>query len=183
MKRGRSDSLTGGSRDVNPQFLSFTVTQSAGDTTTTKSINTPIFPLSNTGKSKGQALEILKVFFYYDLFPSTATGVQEIDIVLSTKNFGTTIPTEEEADSLVFASAHIKYTFTTSGASSTIYPVVMDLTDGAGHGLLIVAQNIYATLFSAGSSQANQARVKILYRVKEVQTTELLGILASQFQA
>lgn len=66
-------------------------------------------------------------------------------------------------------------------------PNVHDLTDGAGHGVLIATDNIYLsmTLLSAsidgGSYTSNgQARADLLYRFKDVTLTEYIGIVQSQ---
>lgn len=62
-----------------------------------------------------------------------------------------------------------------------------DLTDGAGHGVLIATDNIYFTLYSTCSAtgtattsvQAN-ATLALLYRFKRVNLQEYIGIVQSQ---
>lgn len=183
MKRARGDRLTGGTGDVNPQQLSFSVDMAAADTTIQKDIFLPIIPLSAVGKGEAQVLELLKMFVWMDDFPTAAAGGHRFDLLIGTKNFNSTIPVDEEADALVLCGCSGDFTHITSGQTSTQYPIVQDLTDGQGHGILVGVQTIYALLYSGSTGVALKARVKLLYRVKRIGTTELLGIIASQFQA
>lgn len=55
-----------------------------------------------------------------------------------------------------------------------------DLTDGAGHGIIVATDNIYVTLFSAGTGVAAEVDVKIMYRFKNVALAEYIGVVQSQ---
>lgn len=90
-KRSRLDnSLTGGTGDVNPQWLSGSVTQTANGATTTAKIVLPIQRLQGTS-GKSMVIEVLKV-----VWESTLTGNAGVDysmeLTLSTKDNGTFRP-------------------------------------------------------------------------------------------
>lgn len=55
-----------------------------------------------------------------------------------------------------------------------------DLTDGAGHGVLIATDSIYCNLQSVVTGILNDVVVKIGYRWKEVALVEYIGIVQSQ---
>lgn len=59
-------------------------------------------------------------------------------------------------------------------------PFVQDLTDGAGHGLLIATDNLYLGVDSEATGFAQSVQCKILYRWKNVSETEYVGIVQSQ---
>lgn len=178
MKRGRSDTLTGGTKDINPQFLTFTAAQSAADTTTTTQVPMPIQRLPQGNRS--QVMEVLKVMFWNSTVVETDNSVQ---VYLSTTNFQTTAPSAQFGDAYVFAAWNRLLGITTSGQFIRDEPVVVDLTDGVGHGILIATDFIFATVASTGTSAAQTIRCKILYRMKNVGLQEYVGILASQSRA
>lgn len=173
MKRGRYESLTGGTGDVNPQYLSTFVTQTAADTTTTGTINLPVQRLPSGNKA--QVMEVLKVFFFSSA-PAEADSV--ISAYLSTSSFGTTTTTFSEPR--VFAGFSISRSVTTSGIVDLVFPIIQDLTDGAGHGVIVATDSIYLQVSSATTSGANTVRVKILYRWKDVPLPEYIGVVQSQ---
>jgi hypothetical protein len=59
-------------------------------------------------------------------------------------------------------------------------PLVLDVTDGAGHGVLIATDSIYAQVNSANTATTNTVYFKLLYRFKEVNIIEYVGIVQSQ---
>lgn len=65
--------LTGGTNDVNPQSISFIITESAPDTTTTLSVNIPVQRLPS-GRG-AQVLEVLKVSYNGSTFAGSSAGV------------------------------------------------------------------------------------------------------------
>lgn len=174
MKRTR-ESLTGGTGDVNPQFLTFAAAQSAADTTTTTQVTLPIQRLPQGGSAYAQVMELLKVFIAFGAQPEVDSS---ISIYLSTKNFGTTGTNFSEPS--VFAGVLKQLYLTTSGTFSDTTPVSYDVTDGAGHGVIIATDSIYAQVASATTSIANTVRVKLLYRFKNISIQEYVGIVQGQ---
>lgn len=166
--------LTGGTGDVNPQFITFDVVQTGNDATTSEQIQLPIDRMSQRG-GRAQIVEVLKVFFQVD-FHEEGDTIQSL--YLSTSSFGTT--NTNWAEPRVFAAYIQDKRLTTSGTFLTEGPFCMDLTDGAGHGYLIATDSIYAQLSSTGTSAANNVRIKILYRWKNVGLSEYIGVVQSQ---
>lgn len=185
MKRQRVESsLTGGTRDVSPQWLTFTATESAADTTTTITQSIPVQRLPHG--SMAQVMEVLKVAAFVTALPAfaSATEVQDSEsLYLSTKTFSTT--TTNFGEATVFAGFNISQrgAFTaagTYGMTQTPLPLVFDVTDGAGHGVLVATDNIYAQVSSVGTGNAVSFLIKILYRWKNVSLQEYIGIVQSQ---
>lgn len=98
-KRSRSDSLTGGTGDVNPQTLGGSVAMSANDTFTQTTIPVPVNRVTSSS-SYAQVIEILWVEFGLSMAPlnasnesvraqlttsskSTAVGIDDVDMLAS----------------------------------------------------------------------------------------------------
>ena len=173
MKRANG-SLTGGTGDVNPQYMHLTATQSAADTSTTTAFPIPIQRMPD-GRT-AQVMEILKIF-YTVASPPVETD-NNLSIFISTSSYGTTAT--NYAEPRVFG-AYLRFIYiTTSGMILNEQPYSQDLMDGAGHGYLVATDNLYVQINSAGTSLANVARIKILYRWKNVHLAEYIGIVQSQ---
>jgi len=189
MKRGRTSAaeqlLTGGTGDVNPQFLSDTAAQSAADTTTTTQIVLPIQRVSPGSQTRSTVLEILKIWVEMADLNTIAAVAETIDsmrFVLSTNNAGTTNNPFQEPR--VFAMFDIQRlgAFTAGGTYAYVENNLQsrDLTDGAGHGLLIATDSIFAQVQSTGTGNTNTIAFKIYYRWKTVSLLEYIGIVQSQ---
>ena len=62
-------------------------------------------------------------------------------------------------------------------------PVIRDITDGAGHGVLVATDSIYITGYVPASwylNGTNTVFAKLLYRWKDVSLAEYIGIVQSQ---
>ena len=181
----RGDQLTGGSRDVNPQYMIITTTQSGADTTTSSSLNVPIDRLRE-GQGKVGVIEILKVFWELSDLPETASAAEIIEEVvgrLTTFNGGTTNIAFQEPRLIASVQSRRIGAFTAAGTYSTIqsaYPVIQDLTDGAGHGILVATDSIFLQVQSTATSQSNVGICRIMYRFKNVSLAEYIGIVQSQ---
>lgn len=175
MVRRTGDILTGGTKDVNPQYISGIVTQTGADTTTTAQFTLPVEKFGSSGTGKARIIEILKVFVTMD---GLAEVDSEIDIAFSTVSFGTT--TVAPNDPRIFAFWHEITKITTSGQLAVIQPWVFDLTDGAGHGWLCATDSFFVQLASVTTSLTNVLRFKILYRFKGVGLAEYIGIVQGQ---
>lgn len=182
MKRGRE--LTGGTGDVNPQFLSFTATQSAADTTTSIQVALPVQRLQN--RNMAQVMEVLKVFWNTSTPPAIAAVGESLDsitAVLSTVSFGTTNAVFSDPRVIALTNVAQRGAFTAGGTYVNSYetrPFVQDLTDGAGHGVLVATDSLFMQVQSATTGNANIAQCKVLYRMKNVSMTEYVGIVQSQ---
>jgi len=166
-------SLTGGTKDVNPQYFHMTATQSSADAATTTAFPIPVQRLNNRGRA--MVMEVLKVFW-------STTSLVEVDSSLSgwltTSSAGSTA-TDYSNTKIIDSITKQRY-ITTSGTFSSMDPIIHDLTDGAGHGLLVATDVIYLQVSSATTSAANTIRCKVLYRWKDVGMSEYIGIVQSQ---
>jgi len=181
-KRRRRDTLTGGTNDVNPQFMNLSVTQSAADTFTQITTQIPIQRLATMGRA--QVMEVLKVIFQSsDIITATAPLVtKSVQIALTTKSFGAAVNLNEPTCFAIYQKGATN-AFTAAGTgmiANEIEPYVLDLTDGAGHGFLVASDNIFLQASSVGTGVSNSGFVKILYRWKDVSVQEYVGIVQSQ---
>lgn len=182
--------LAPGTGDVKPQLLSYTGSSNTTDNRTIVNIiNLPV-PRFGTMKNKATIFEILKVYFYPGL-DNTIDPIYSNACYLSTQSiFGDDAATSQailadlHQNPAVFASVQQVWLATVSGATVMKYPLVCDLTDNSGNGILIGTDQIWMTFASFGQiAQAGlNAHVKILYRLVNVGIDEYVGIVQSQVQ-
>lgn len=182
MKRGRKDQLTGGSGDVNPQNMTVTVTQPAVDTPVAFAQNLPI-PRFPTRTGYNLVIEALGLTIYRLQGQNIAANSnrRQTESVTTRPNAPTNLldqlqdPRKIAAWSTAFETA----------AGATLGPVrdpvekYIDLTDQAGHGVLIATDVLYFVITSANLN-ACQVVFQLEYRWKEVTLTEYIGIVQSQ---
>jgi hypothetical protein len=183
-KRGRGgDQLTGGSHDVNPQWLTFNAaTQSAANTFVETSINVPItrFP---QGKGKSLVLELLKVQFVIpELDNNSVAGgqVSQAEVQLSPQS-QTAIALSNPVNIAQFLRSW-RGAFTAAGTYSSAIDntVTQDLTDGAGHGILVASDTLFLDANTILFTNAATFACRVLYRFKTVTLEEYIGIVQSQ---
>lgn len=183
MKRGRKgDQLTGGTGDVNPQEMTFELTQTGADTSTIGKLNLPI-PRLPTSPGRNLVIEILWVQ-YFDMNPNFP-GAGNLSNVVAGVTTNVITPATQEA--AVGDPKHLSVYKTmryTIGAAANVGEVTAffeeDLTDGAGHGILVASDSIYFFIFSLLSGVAQHFIWRIGYRFKEVSLVEYIGIVQSQ---
>ena len=170
-----SKELTGGTGDVNPQWLSALTEQSAADVTTQSEVNLPI-PRFAAKAGRAIVLEVLAVDFIFADFGAAPAANSFVLCTLGTNQNDTAI-----ASSAVFAVVLLDSIFTSAvGVSVQNLVYRQNLSDGAGHGILIATDSIFMTVISAATLQANAFVAKILYRFKEVSLSEYIGIVQGQ---
>jgi len=170
MKRRMGDTLTGGTRDVNPQYLTVQVVESAANTFTQATMALPTLR-GEIGRGKYQVIELLNTVI--DLTPGDgATGSgRAVQLTTSTQTgiIELTDPdlVDEYRDDIII---------TTSGLYAPERPIIHDFTDKAGHGIIIATQNMFVGI--QGTSQTNglTARVRIYYRFKNISVDEFVGL-------
>lgn len=182
MKRN-SGGLTGGTGDVNPQW--FQLTKNAV-IATYQDVQTvlPRERLPSGGRS--QVMEILKVEFFLGTsttFNPGASGVTQA--FLTTTSFSTTAPTDSQYNGKVIA--HCRWDeIELSGVGFGYLPgyYMQDLTDNVGHGILIASDNLYFGTIQTNANYPLTAggniNCRVLYRWKNVQLSEYIGIVQSQ---
>ena len=173
MKRKYSSSLTGGTGDVNPQYLKLSTTQSGADTFTQTTNPIPIQRLPNGQRS--QVMEILKIFFWTN--SALVEADSTVSVYLTTKSYSTA---PAVTDGALIAWWKRQVIITTSGEVAIDSPFCLDLTDGVGHGMLVATDNLYLSVASSTTSQANVGVAWILYRWKNVGLAEYVGMVQSQ---
>ena len=185
MKRRRvSNDLTGGTGDVNPQLFSGKIATAVADTPITSAYITPISRLPKTG-ARATVMEILKVFVWFRYTPAIAnvaeTYVTEL-LNFGTKDHGVTWAETSEPSTFAAAQLVLSGAFTAGGTYRVNYqqPIVLDLTDNVGHGVLVATDYIYVQFDTDGALAVQTAYFKILYRFKNVPLTEYIGIVQSQ---
>lgn len=173
MKRAATGSLTGGTGDVNPQWMKISTTQSGADTFTQTTNPIPVQRLPTSGRA--QVMEILKILFYSDA--ARAEVDSTVQAFLTTKSYSTA---PSKTDGPLIAWWKEATEITTSGQAVIQYPFVMDLMDGAGHGVIVATDNLYLSVGSATTGASNIVYAWILYRWKNVALPEYIGIVQSQ---
>lgn len=181
MKRGRGDQLTGGSRDVNPQeFVMPLLTQTGNDATTVVSAPLPI-PRLPTKSGKSLVIEILWVEFHF-VITGLAAAVQTLYLALTTNATGQANITAALRDPRVIAQHYTGYVYAAATALNIAdgYSHEIDLTDQAGHGIIVATDTIYGVIMSTGTNAANNGVIRFGYRWKEVSLEEYIGVVQSQ---
>lgn len=140
-------------------------------------------PKMGTSEKKATIIEVLKVWFYNKIDNSAANS--SLTMCLTTRGLGDPDEWEMINDPGTIAAVRINYHFTGStdtGAVATtrIYPIEVDLTDGAGHGVLVATDSIFGFLLSSSTGETNVGAIRFLYRYKQVDVLEYVGIVQSQ---
>lgn len=180
-----SDQLTGGTRDVNPQFLHGNLTLSAANTTTSVTLGTPIVRVGPQTDGQAVIMEILKIFCVMPVIDADAAAatVRNIALQFSTVNYGTAATGYDDPRTFALFQRQTRNAFTAAGTGLldlTEDPIEQDLTDGAGHGILIATDNIFVQGSTSNQAAASGFNFKILYRFKRVSLIEYIGIVQGQ---
>lgn len=175
--------LTGGSGDVNPQLLRGQVVQTGADTTTTGTFALPITRIPGSGKMV-TIVEFLSMTFDFISMGSIASVAELIDtqtVGVFTQNVGGNVVAYDDAACICMRSFTLQGAFTAAGTYGTQYTRFqkVDLTDSAGHGILIATDNFFVQVSSI-NGRANTVRFHLLYRFKRVGLAEYIGVVTSQ---
>lgn len=173
--------ITGGTGDLNPQWLSETLIMSAANTFTQRGIVLPTsrFPL---GKGKAMVMEVLQVNFFLGSkgnFQPATNQLSTTAAIVSTKALGSFAPD----DPTVIATVDREYR-TADGAEAfeTVIdgPVQMNTNDGAGHGVLVATDTLFISQVTSNFGEPSACIFRLLYRWKIVALEEYIGIVQSQ---
>jgi len=176
-KRSR-DQLTGGTKDVNPQFFNMSVTQSGTDVYTQVAAPIPIQRMQ-LGGGRSQVMEILKIWIQgTDPVPMTSATVvvSQATLQITTKSQTATVAlTEPTVVGFYMKSYSSAFTATGSYAvQSGLDPYQLDLTDGAGHGVIVGAPVFNMRQYTRyvsnppGATGEMLLGVRIMYRIKGI---------------
>lgn len=155
--------------DLNPQFLRLVVTESAANTFTEADFPTPVMQIGNGKLLVMEMLRILADVPIGDLVNGDAVYAAIYD------RARTSIPGIADHGVLFRMSSYA--TITTSGGTNDRSLVQVDLTDGAGNGLLYARDTIRIAIAGGSQGSALQFQAAILYRMKEISAEEYIGIV------
>lgn len=206
-KRAKSSgagTLTGGTGDVNPQLFHAVRVEDLSGTLAGATQNVEFSLPLNPGQTvysdnTVDVIEVLKVFqgtvIGITLDATEAQGITFKWSLFTGASVGANTTTLNRGWSVgrVIAHANISAvaragTAGTEGVSPGTNSTVTDLTDGAGHGFIIAANNmttafrVTASGSGVGSGNVNliEHSIALLYRLKRVSLVEYLGLIQSQ---
>lgn len=166
--------LTGGTGDVNPQFLTATVTQSAADISTTLEFALPV-PRFSAKSGRSLVMEILRVNYVVGDLVAPAGQISVIGF-LATSESAVAL-----SDPTIFSFFARDGLFATAvGFSYGSRKYTDNLNDGAGHGFLVATDQLFLTAQTVATGAANVIVAKLYYRFKEVSLQEYIGIVQGQ---
>lgn len=184
MPRGSRESLTGGSGDVNPQTFVVDAKQSAADTSTITQLPLPI-PRLPTRPGRNLVIELLAIDFYHTTPAVVGSAtVSNLITVTTSPNVATSVTNALLDPRAIDVWYKVTQLFVATAAIVAPYiPVTSyrtNLTDEAGHGILVATDNLYFGVYSISTQAANEYVVQVTYRWKDVSLTEYIGIVQSQ---
>lgn len=183
-KASNGDNLTGGTKDVNPQYIQSRVTLSAANTFT--ELELPM-PLVRVGPQTSGTVIIMEFLRWYVDMPNidqdaAAATSRTSGISLTTKSV-TAFTTLNSATCIASLRKDTRNCFTAAGTGVleiSTDPMTWDFTDGAGHGILFAGDNLFISAATANFTAAAVFDFKLLYRFKKVSLQEYIGIVQSQ---
>jgi len=186
MKR-KGGTLTGGIGDVKPQLLTISNAASSADAVfTTTQFGVPV-PRIGPKQDRAIIMEILKIYFYDDSINDIGDNANRTFLGLSTVSLAATGDTFAQASAQSFiadprciAAVESAHAITTSGGWNVTLPIVVDLTDASGNGVLVATDSIFLTSAQLGATTLGVTVAKILYRQYEAGMLEYVGIVQSQ---
>lgn len=188
MKRARTsssgDQLTGGTKDVNPQYIQGSITLTAANTFTQVQVPTPIVRVGPQTGNTAIIMELIKLYVdmpALDVDAAAATN-RDFNFQLTTVTQAS-LTTLADPNCLARLEQNLRNAFTAAGTGmlqNRIDPLVWDFTDGAGHGILVATDNIFVAALTSGQAGASQFTWKLSYRFKKVSLVEYIGIVQQQ---
>jgi len=163
--------LTGGTKDVNPQSMNCTLPIKAGANGVCQMVEValPVQRLNNRNRS--MVMEVL--------------GIQVVNTGKENHHYTVGIATSKPSTATDviprLIDANVFWLMRGYGDSiekSANATAINDLTDKAGHGILLGADKIYAFSYS-NAVNAYEVDFRIYYRWKNVSLTEYIGIVQS----
>ena len=181
-----SDQLTGGSGDVNPQFFTMGfITQSTNDTPVVAAYALPI-PRLKTFADKQLVMEMLQTKFIADTPTVVAGGAPTFYMALTTNPAvgASTNIAQMQADPRTLAD----WSFCIEGGAAVTPAVTyipldryVNMTDSSGHGILLATDQLFLFVTTSGTSAHSfSGAAKLLFRFKEVDLADYIGIVQGQ---
>lgn len=188
MKRARTskDTLTGGTGDVKPQI--FTMNSGIAGAIDDYVVSAHVLPIPRFGtqKAKATVMEILWVDWYLNVLNMLDNQTTEIGFLTTSTNrtdgetANLTQFTVDINDPKTFAVAVTGNILVVEGVAMRIYPIHLDLTDGAGNGILIATDRLTVVGAGIGNAVVGDYICKVGYRMTNITIAEYVGIVQSQ---
>jgi len=160
-------------KDIFPQWMRMRLQMSASNTFTKKAFETPVI----AGPNMYYIMNILKVYWIITAADGTTlvTAKSAGHTFQITRNEQADI-INDDIDDLIFVGQNEHITLT-SGAITGGWKMV-DISDGAGHGVLVADKEIWMGIDAdADSTTVGTARAWLLYTMQKVSPEELLDML------
>lgn len=168
-------SLTGGTRDVNPQFLRGALTMTAADTYTELEIAIPVLRTTIAGQ-KAQVIEILGV--YWHMTSGDGATASERIVTLATES--RTALQRWGNTGTIFLIDVENHGAEAAGAWGENLSGFMPLHDGAGHGIIAASPSLFLGMTTVSETAAQSCDVAIQYRFKNIALIEFIGLTIAQ---
>lgn len=185
-KRSFNGSLTGGTGDVNPQWFGMGAGAASNAATWAEASQAVPRDAFDQSATKKLVMEILKVQFIVTGTTTWAVAADgSVRFYLSTQSW-TAEPTLIQQNGRVIAKHRIDISDERAAAgsaqASADFERILDVTDGAGHGILFAGESLYVGVVGVASSGLSGGNVsaRILYRWKKVPVLEFFGMIQSQ---
>jgi len=188
--------LTGGTGDVNPQWLDLTpltpsdltvaaTTPAAGSVVALVVGRATPIPIQAMPAAKAGACLVMEILDYKISRRAAAASTGSGTAFISTRNLSASLsasPTEYSKPHVI-ASADMN----SDAGVVTVCDMSYDshgLTDGAGHGIVVASQNLYLCYAAdvVESAATRTVNAKVLYRWKYVTLMEYVGLVTSLAQ-
>lgn len=201
MAKRSKDTLTGGTGDVNPQYACIQVVPAISATgvgSAAVPIVLPVLPNLGGTQDTAQVVEILKVEYDFGGLPSpfatqiNATTSLRLAYNAATASAAITAGTGHIGNPLVISENSTTYqSYFVAGAAGagvgfctvSEHNRAVDLTDQAGHGLLVAVPTIWFGCAFNGwpnNSAPGGPACRVTYRLKRVRLIEYIGIVQQQ---
>ena len=178
--------LGGGTGDIKPQFLTLSSGTMAPNTYDVVQFALPV-PRFGTTKTKATVFEILSVDWF--LAPEDLTNGIHSDI-----GYLTTSTNRIDGEPFILNDISIDFgrpqTFAAvienniilgaNGLLNAVQPLHVDLTDGAGNGMLVATDSIILVVANVSNAVDSVTVAKVKYRLTNIGIAEYVGIVQSQ---
>lgn len=184
-KRSIADTLTGGTRDVNPQYINAAVIAPTGTASQGQvNIVLPLSRLVATTGTHSEIIEILKVYWYFYGENGSSDTNYQLGCLSTAQTSMALGPVFEDPHVIAMMETSIKLVGTAANFAQNGYqPIETNLTDENGHGYLVATEQIWLSLTQTNNLSVSQKlAIKILYRYKNVGLTEFYTMIQSQSQ-
>lgn len=167
--------MTGGTGDLNPQFLNFQVVESAANTFTEAEIAIPVLRVGQSS-TRAQVIELLRA----DVFvpPGDGADASQTSYQLTYRS-RVTLGTYAD-DEVLVRETRSNAGAAAAGAYQTWSTKSYNFTDEAGHGVIMGVNRIFLAVQGTSETAAITLGMRILYRFKNVGLNEWFGLAIQQ---